>query len=369
MRRCLELAERGRGIVSPNPMVGAVIVHQGKIIGEGWHERYGQAHAEVNAIRRVRNKNQLWDSTLYVNLEPCSHFGKTPPCADLIIEKKIPRVVVGAVDPYPAVSGNGVRLLRKAGVSVRVGMLQAESEKLNEGFLTTHAAGRPFVALKVAQTLDGKIATRTGESKWITGEAARAYAHRLRSQHDAILIGTGTAMADNPSLTVRAVAGQNPVRLVLDRGLRIAASAKIFNAEARTILFTSTSQAQSEKAAAQLKRLRKKNIQIEFITESGTPDGRLDLREVLAVVHREKLLSVLVEGGAALHAALIQAELCDKLYAFIAPKLIGDTGLGGIADLGITQIAQAVSLSNLTLGVLADTILVEGYFAAEDARR
>ncbi|NTU53249.1 MAG: bifunctional diaminohydroxyphosphoribosylaminopyrimidine deaminase/5-amino-6-(5-phosphoribosylamino)uracil reductase RibD, partial [Chlorobiaceae bacterium] len=220
MGRCLELAARGEGSVSPNPMVGSVIVHKGRIIGEGWHQRYGEAHAEVNAIASVADQSLLSDSTLYVNLEPCSHFGKTPPCADLIVDRRISRVVVGCTDPHEKVAGKGITRLREAGIVVTVGVLEAESERLNEAFMTAHRKGRPFVVLKTAQTLDGRIATSTGASKWITGGDSRSEVHRLRSLHDAVMCGASTVLADDAELTVRHCEGCQPLRVLLDSRLQ-----------------------------------------------------------------------------------------------------------------------------------------------------
>jgi diaminohydroxyphosphoribosylaminopyrimidine deaminase/5-amino-6-(5-phosphoribosylamino)uracil reductase len=355
LAKCLMLATRGAGKVSPNPMVGCVIVCNGKIIGKGWHKRYGEAHAEVNAIRSVKDESLLAQSTLYVNLEPCSHFGKTPPCADLIIEKKIPRVVIGCVDPNRKVAGKGIKKLKEAGVEVRVGVLREESEQLNEAFLKSHRRHLPFVALKLAQSLDGRIATKTKDSKWITSESARAYAHQLRNYYDAVMIGSRTALADNPDLTVRLVEGRNPKRILLDRQLRVPLQANIFSKDAPTLVFTSRINKRHPKVNA----LEKIGVKVFFVREKSES---LNLLDVMRLLHEEQLLSVMVEGGAQLFASLIKAGLCDKLHAFIAPKLIGGDGLASIGEFGLKKVADSIELKNTSIKVLPDCLIVEGYF-------
>lgn len=355
MRECLRLAQRGAGAVSPNPMVGAVVVHQGKIIGRGWHKQYGGAHAEVNAIAAVENPALLRESTLYVNLEPCSHFGKTPPCADLIIEKKIRRVVIGCKDPFKKVSGRGIKKLREAGVKVSVGVLEEEAERLNEAFIKFHKKGAPFVALKLAQTLDGKSATKTKESKWITSEMARAYSHQLRAEYDAVMIGTGTALADNPALTVRFVKGRNPVRILLDRKLRVPLHANLFKNDAKTIVITSKVNHKHPK----VKALARQDVETCFITEKN---DELNLSEALDALVEKKLLSVMVEGGAKLISGFLRAQLCDKLHLFIAPKILGADALSSVGQLNLRHVEDSIELRELSLKVLGETLLVEGYF-------
>ena len=235
MQRCLDLARRGAGAVSPNPMVGAVLVApDGSVLGEGWHRQYGGPHAEVHAIHDAEAQHgtkALQDATLVVNLEPCSHHGKTPPCTDLIIEKRIPRVIVGMDDPFPAVGGQGIERLREHGVEVKTGVLGTDCRRLNEAFVHHVETGRPLVTLKVAQTLDGCIATRTGDSRWISGTAARTLVHQWRSELDGVLVGSGTAQADDPRLTVRHVEGRQPIRLVLDRTGALPADRALFTDE------------------------------------------------------------------------------------------------------------------------------------------
>lgn len=355
LAKCLALARRGAGKVSPNPMVGCVIVHNGKVIGKGWHKRYGEAHAEVNAICSVKDPSLLSQSTLYVNLEPCSHFGKTPPCADLIIEKKIPRVVIGCADPNRKVAGKGIKKLKEAGVAVRVGVLREESEQLNEAFLKAHRRHLPFVALKFAQSLDGRIATKTKDSKWITSESARAYAHLLRTHYDAVMIGSRTALADNPALTVRLVEGRNPKRILIDRQLRVPLQASIFSKDAPTLVFTS----RINKRHPKIKAFEKIGVEVFFVREKSES---LNLLDVMRILHEEQVLSVMVEGGAQLFASLIKAGLCDKLHTFIAPKLIGGDGLASIGEFGLKKVADSIELKNTSIKVLADCLIVEGYF-------
>ncbi|MDP4185415.1 MAG: bifunctional diaminohydroxyphosphoribosylaminopyrimidine deaminase/5-amino-6-(5-phosphoribosylamino)uracil reductase RibD, partial [Bacteroidota bacterium] len=243
MHRCLDLARLGAGVTAPNPMVGSVIVHEGKIIGEGFHQRFGEAHAEVNAINSVKDEDLLQKSTLYVNLEPCAHYGKTPPCAKLIIEKKIPRVIIGTVDPFAKVSGRGIQMLREAGIDVTVGVLSEECNQLNRRFFTFYQKKRPYIILKWAQTLDGYIdilrePESYGHPVWITNYLSKVSVHRLRTEETAIMIGTNTAEKDNPSLTAREWTGDSPMRIVLDRDLRLRNTLKIFDDSVHTLVFT-----------------------------------------------------------------------------------------------------------------------------------
>lgn len=354
MKRCLELAMKGAGKVSPNPMVGSVVVHDGEVIGEGFHEHYGGPHAEVNAIASVVDKSRLRHSTLYVNLEPCSHFGKTPPCSDLIIETGIPRVVTGCRDPHAAVAGKGIAKLLAAGISVIEGVLEEESMKLNEAFIKYHTTGLPFVSLKLAQTLDGKIATSSGASRWITGKESRTEVHRLRARYDAVMAGEATVRLDNALLTVRNIEGRNPVRIVVDRRLCLSAEAAVFGPEAPTIVFAS----RDCRFLPQAESLEKMGVDVVFVNDHA--EG-LDLREVLEELHRRNILSVLVEGGSRLAASFIHKKLADKLYMFIAPKLFGADALSSFAPLGITMPEQALDLCFETPKFFGKDILLESY--------
>jgi diaminohydroxyphosphoribosylaminopyrimidine deaminase/5-amino-6-(5-phosphoribosylamino)uracil reductase len=354
MRRCLELAERGAGSVSPNPMVGSVIVHDGRVIGEGWHRQYGGPHAEVNAIASVEDPALLRQSTLYVNLEPCSHYGKTPPCADLIVEKRIPKVVVGCLDPHEKVAGKGIAKLRDAGIEVTVGVLEAESERLNEAFMTLHRKGRPFVALKTAQTLDGRIATSLGASKWITGDESRCEVHRLRCFYDAVMCGASTVMSDDAELTVRHCAGRQPLRVLLDRRLQVPVEARIFNSEAKTLVFALRSEAEP----CRVSQLEARGVEVVTVGESG---GGLDLAQVFGELHRRRVLSVMVEGGSRLSAALVRAGLVDKYHLFIAPKLFGGDGLASFGPLDVVHPDCAVKLNFAGIQRFGEDLLLEAY--------
>lgn len=313
MRRCLELAERGAGSASPNPMVGCVIVHRGRIIGEGWHRRCGEAHAEVNAVADAERNgfgDLLPESTLYVNLEPCSHWGRTPPCAELIVARRIPRVVVGCIDSYCEVCGRGVARLREAGGEVRVGLLEQECLHVNRRFFTAQTSGRPYVILKWAQTSDGYLdAVRRGAevpAAWMTGEAARVLVHRWRAEEDAILVGTETARLDDPSLTVRAWRGRNPLRVVLDRRLTLPEGLHLFgDGAARTVLFT----APERLAEAERRFSSRSDVSVA---------GFETLNDVLRVLAGEpyRVQSLIVEGGRRVLESFIGEGLWDEARVF-----------------------------------------------------
>ncbi len=355
LQRCLDLARRGAGNVSPNPMVGSVIVHDGQVIGEGWHEQYGGPHAEVNAIASVADQELLRESTLYVNLEPCSHFGKTPPCCDLIIARRLKRVVVGCLDPFEAVSGRGVEKLRQAGIPVTVGVLREESERLNEAFLTYHGRKRPFVMLKVAQTLDGRIATSLGVSKWITGEASRDEVHRLRSTSDAVLSTSSTVIADGAELTVRRhAARRQPLRVLLDRHLQVPFDSPVYNDRAGTLVFMCPEVADPER----VRQLEHRGIEVVGV---GQAASGLDLDAVFSELYRRQVLSVMVEAGGRLAASLVRAKLVDKLQLFIAPRLFGGDGLPSFATLDVQVPGASFNLRFSSVRMAGQDIVLEGY--------
>lgn len=311
MQRCIELAANGLGHVAPNPMVGAVVVHNGKIIGEGFHQQFGKEHAEVNAINQVKEKSLqelLPEAILYVNLEPCTHVGKTPPCTDLIIESKISKVVIGNVDPYEKVSGSGIKKLQEANVSVEAGVLEKECRLLNKRFFTFHEKRRPYILLKYAQSLDGFISaeTTTIETRWITNEFSRQRVHQWRSEEQAILIGTNTAQSDNPSLTTRDWKGNNPLRIVLDRDLKLSGSLNLFDANAPTLIFNSN------------KNERKEHL--EFLKIDFNENI---LSQVLNSLYQKNIQSVIVEGGSKLLQSFIDAKIWDEARLFIGNKFIG----------------------------------------------
>ncbi|MFZ4525534.1 MAG: bifunctional diaminohydroxyphosphoribosylaminopyrimidine deaminase/5-amino-6-(5-phosphoribosylamino)uracil reductase RibD [Chlorobium sp.] len=356
MRRALELALQGSGSVSPNPMVGSVIVHNGEIIGEGCHQKFGGPHAEVNAIASVSDDRKLRDATLYVTLEPCAHFGKTPPCSELLIQKALSRVVIGCRDPHVEVAGKGIARLQASGIPVTEGVLEAECLKSNEAFIKSHTTGLPFVTIKLAQTLDGKIATSLGASHWITGEEARGEVHRLRSIYDAVLVGEATVRADDSQLTVRYCAGRNPLRVVLDRRLSLPLDAKIFDTAAPTILFASSSWERLPK----VELLRSRGVTVLFVNEHAE---ELDLRQVLLELHKRDVLSVMVEGGSRLSASFVRAKLVDKISMFIAPKLFGGDALSSFAPLGISMPDQSLNLRFEPPQFFGSDVLLEAYIA------
>ena len=309
MKRCIELARLGAGSVAPNPMVGCVIVYRGKIIGEGFHQKYGEAHAEVNAINSVNQPELLRESTLYVSLEPCAHHGLTPPCSDLIVEKQIPRVVIGTIDPFSKVAGKGIENLRKNGIEVTVGILEIECRVLNKRFFTFHEKKRPYVILKWAQTLDGFIDIYRsnndfGEPTWITGSLALRLVHKIRSEEGAVLVGTNTAEKDNPSLTVRHWAGENPVRAVIDKKLRLAPTLNLFDGTSETLVFNAEKNEETEGIDW---------VKIDFEREITT--------QILEILHQRNILSVIVEGGKQLLESFIWQNLWDEAQIFTGNKI------------------------------------------------
>ncbi len=308
MKHCLELAKRGAGNVSPNPMVGCVIVHKGEIIGEGYHEKYGEAHAEVNAINSVVNPNLLKESTLYVSLEPCAHHGLTPPCSDLIIEKQIPQVVIGTEDSFAEVSGKGIEKMKKAGIGVHLGVMEKECREINKRFFTYHEKKRPFIILKWAQTSDGFIDIERekdffGEPTWITGEKALIRVHEMRVREDAIIVGTNTALKDNPSLTVRHCKGSNPLRIVLDKQLRLPDNLNLFDNSTPTVIFNS------------IRDEKKGNISLLKI------DFKKDvIEQVLQKLYELKIQSLIVEGGKQLLESFMEKGIWDEAHVFVGNK-------------------------------------------------
>lgn len=308
MSRCLDLARLGIADVSPNPMVGCVIVYQEKIIGEGYHKKYGEAHAEVNAINSVKNLELLKESTLYVTLEPCAHHGLTPPCSDLIVAKKIPKVVIGTLDPFAEVAGKGIEKLHKAGIEVEIGILEKECREINKRFFTFHEKNRPYIILKWAQTLDGFIdiereSDNYGKPTWITGDLALRLVHKIRSEEDAILVGRKTVEKDNPSLTVRHWTGENPVRLVTDKNLQLSNDLNLFDNSEKTFVFNSVKDSE-EKNLAYIKLKSSKN----------------SISQILDELHSRKILSVIVEGGKQLLESFIKANLWDEAHLFTGNK-------------------------------------------------
>lgn len=304
---CLELAKKGIGNVAPNPMVGCVIVYENEIIGEGYHQKYGENHAEVNAINSVSNKDLLKECTLYVNLEPCAHFGKTPPCSNLIIESKIPKVVVGCIDSFSKVAGKGIQKMKEAGIEVVVGVLEKESLDLNKRFFTFHNKKRPYIILKWAETKDGFIdvdrTKQTTLDNWITTQQSKKLAHQWRSEEQAIMIGTNTALNDNPQLNVREVVGKNPLRTVLDLNLRLPKILNVFDQSVPTLIINY--------------QLHEKKENIEWIKVEKEKDV---ISQVLEVLYQKEIQSVIVEGGTQLLNTFITKNLWDEARVFIGNK-------------------------------------------------
>ena len=359
MARALELAKLGEGSTSPNPMVGAVVVKDGKIVGEGYHQKYGGPHAEVFALKAAGEK--AIGADIYVSLEPCSHYGKTPPCAQKLINTGIKRAVIAMVDPNPEVAGRGIEMLREAGIEVELGLLKEEAQNLNEIFLKYIKSDYPFVYLKKAQTLDGYIASSSGDSKWITNSAARLEGHKLRHRADAIMVGIGTVIADDPSLTARLESknGIDPIRIILDPLLEIPLTAKIINQKstAKTLIITSDN---LNNSAAQIKKeklLKKK--QVEILTFETDNTNYFNLKKLLIELRERKISSVLVEGGAKLSHTFLKENLVDKFYYFIAPKIYGGSdGIASFCGEGPKMMSDAVELEILEQKNIDDNILL-----------
>lgn len=319
MRRALELARKGEGHTSPNPMVGCVVVKDGRIISEGYHEKYGEFHAERNALTRCTEDTAGAD--LYVTLEPCCHQGKTPPCTDIIIEKKIARVFVGSMDSNPLVAGKGVQILRDHGIYVETGILDAECRKLNEVFYHYIATKTPFVVMKYAMTLDGKIATKTGASKWITGEPARQEVQHMRHRYMGIMAGIGTVLADDPMLNVRVEGWKSPVRIVCDSSLRIPLDSQIVRSakEYRTIV-AYAGREENEEITEKIERLHAKGVDTVCCPDEK---GQIDLKKLMTYLGNEGIDSILLEGGGTLNDSALRAGIVKEVHCFIAPKLFG----------------------------------------------
>lgn len=351
MKLALTLARKGRGRVSPNPMVGAVIVKNGRIIGRGFHQRFGGNHAEINAIKNAGGN--VAGSTLYVTLEPCCHEGKTPPCIDSIIEQKIARVVIGTVDSNPLVSCQGINCLESSGIEVRTGVLENDCRRLNETFFHFMEKGLPFVTVKYAQTLDGRIATKTGDSKWISSEASLKFAHQLRAENDAILVGLGTVLKDDPQLNVRLVRGRNPLRVIVDSGLNIPLKAKVLTDISVAPTLIATVKKDSDPAFRKLAASG-----VDIITVGADEKGRVDLKKLFKALAKRKISSILVEGGAQIITSVLKNNLADRLVTVIAPKIIG-RGIEAVGDLKISNLKSAKKLSVQKVSRSGDDIIID----------
>lgn len=349
IKMALKLAKKGENRTFPNPLVGAVIVKNNKIVGTGYHQKIGKPHAEVNALKSAGMKAKA--ATLYVNLEPCSHFGRTPPCVDSIIKSGIRKVVCATLDPNPSVNGAGIKRLRRAKIKVELGVLENQAKKLNEVYFKRVLTGFPFVVIKIAQTLDGKIATSKGDSRWISQQDSRKFVHRLRSQVDAVLVGIKTVSKDNPKLTTREVKSKNPLRIVLDSKGRIPLSSNLLkkNKDKKTIIVVTKKQAKE--------RLENKT-EVWRVRPDG--QGKVNLKAFLKLAAQKGVNSLLVEGGSEVFTSFARERLVDKIYCFVCPKIVGE-GVSIFRNLNIRKISSALKLKDVELKRFSKDILLIGY--------
>lgn len=352
IEKALKLAKKGKGYVSPNPLVGAVLVKNGRVIGEGYHKRFGGLHAEVEALKSATE--EVKGATLYVTLEPCAHFGKQPPCVHSILEAGVQRVVIGTKDPNPLVNGKGIRFLKDHGINVTVGVKQKACQKLNEAYFKFITTRLPFTTVKIAQTLDAKIATLTGQSRWITSEAARKQVHILRHEHDAILVGIETVLKDNPALTVRLLEGVNPKRFVLDSYLRIPLDCQLLSdSEVRKTIVVTLREASKEK----IEQIQSRGAEVWQLPAGE--DGKIALPELWKKMGEGEIASLLIEGGSQVFTSVIKEKLVDRVIIFVAPKLLG-AGIDCLQDLGIRDLKQAVVLKDLECEKLGPDLMITG---------
>jgi diaminohydroxyphosphoribosylaminopyrimidine deaminase / 5-amino-6-(5-phosphoribosylamino)uracil reductase len=355
MHQALELAAQARGCTSPNPMVGAVLVRNDRVIGKGYHKQAGQPHAEIEALRDAGNDAR--GATLYVNLEPCCHQGRTPPCTEAIIAAGITRVVAAMTDPNPEVAGKGFEQLRHAHVEVDCGVLEGEARRLNEAFITYHLLGRPFVIAKWAMTLDGRSSTDSGDSRWISNDASRRYAHELRASVDAVAVGVGTIFFDNPRLNVRLDQYKRcqPMRVIFDGNLRTPTGARCLDSSGGRAVLVCTSSAPPDRVA----RMHDAGHQVLVVPGKGRI---VSVEPALKQLAGIGVQSVLVEGGRQLHTELLRHSLADKLIVFIGPSLVGGEGrTAPLVDLGITKMKSAISLKNVSIHTFGTDACIEGY--------
>ena len=361
MKKALMLALNGEGSVAPNPMVGAIIVKNEKIIGEGWHKRFGGLHAEREAL--LSCSEDPAGGIMYVTLEPCCHYGKTPPCTEAIIENKIKKVVVGVIDPNPKVAGSGVELLRKAGIIVETGVLEKEVTEINKFFFHYIKDKLPYVTIKYAMTLDGKIATRTNASKWITGEEARNHVHKTRNKYAGIMVGVDTVISDDPKLTCRIDGGRNPIRIICDTNLRIPIGSYIVKSAMEVKTYIGTASDDDEK----IKVLEEKGCKILKISKDK--ENHINLKELMMILGREGIVSILLEGGSSLNYSAIDAGIVNSFHTYIAPKIFGGkTAKTPVGGLGVIYPEEAIKLKDQKIFVLGKDILLE-YEVEKDVYR
>jgi diaminohydroxyphosphoribosylaminopyrimidine deaminase/5-amino-6-(5-phosphoribosylamino)uracil reductase len=353
IKLAIEIAKKGIGSVSPNPLVGCVIVKNDRIISAGYHEKFGENHAEVNAIEKA--KESLEGATLYTNLEPCSHHGKTPPCVNKIIDQKIKKVVVGTNDMNPLVSGNGIRKLKSAGIDVKVGIMESDCIELNRFFFKYITEKIPYITLKAALTLDGRIADKSGDSKWISSLNSRKYVHQLRASYDAVLVGYGTVKRDDPKLTVRLAEGRNPRRIILDTKLELNNKFKLLinNKDRKLIIVTSKRNASKK---GKIKKILSHNAEIIFVKEDA--NGKLNLKNALKELAKVNISSILVEGGREIYTSFIKKNLFDDIMLFVTPKLMG-CGIPLLGNINKRNIKNALKLRVRNTERIGDDFLVE----------
>jgi diaminohydroxyphosphoribosylaminopyrimidine deaminase/5-amino-6-(5-phosphoribosylamino)uracil reductase len=356
MKMALSLAERGRGWTSPNPLVGAVIVKDGKVVGKGFHQAAGGPHAEIFALEEAGDDAK--GATLYVTLEPCNHTGRTPPCTHAILRSGITRVVAGMKDPNPRVTGGGLDYLRRQGLDVVVGVCENECRRLNEIFIKYASTTLPFVMLKCAATLDGRIATRTGDSKWITNPHSRHFVHKLRHMADAVMVGIGTVVKDNPQLTTRLEGrkGSDPMRIVLDTHLSIPSGARLLHlsSDSDTLIVTSSSVSPEKR-----KSLQRAGLQLLAM---DCHEDHIDLKALVRELGRREITSLLIEGGSRVNGSALRAGIVDKVYMFYAPKICGgDDGAPICAGPGVERMEQSLKLKDISVHRFEDDVMIEGY--------